>query len=149
MARGDHLFVPLGGLATHHGIDVGDGTVVHWTSGLDSTEWRGPRGSKDAKRNSAVRRTSSEYFSDGQPVSVRSYRKCLDADEVVRRALERVGERGYSLIWSNCEHFATWCKTMQVPAATAGAEALPLMAARRAASGRAARCIVSSLESRF
>lgn len=37
LKKGDHIFVkllPLN-LATHHGIHVGDGTVVHWTSGSD------------------------------------------------------------------------------------------------------------------
>ena len=32
---------------------------------------------------------------------------------VVKRARSRIGQRGYSLLYNNCEHFATWCKTGQ------------------------------------
>ena len=35
MAKGDHLFVYCGGYS-HHGIDVGDGNVIHF----DSTPFR-------------------------------------------------------------------------------------------------------------
>ncbi|CAJ1419889.1 unnamed protein product [Effrenium voratum] len=34
-------------------------------------------------------------------------------DEVLQRALSRVGESGYNLIWKNCEHFTEWCMTGQ------------------------------------
>jgi hypothetical protein len=30
---------------------------------------------------------------------------------VVHRAYTRLGERHYNLLFNNCEHFATWCKT--------------------------------------
>jgi len=30
-------------------------------------------------------------------------------DEIVRRARSRVGERGYRLLTSNCEHLCNWC----------------------------------------
>lgn len=32
-------------------------------------------------------------------------------EEVQRRALSRVGERKYNLVFRNCEHFAVWCAT--------------------------------------
>jgi hypothetical protein len=32
-------------------------------------------------------------------------------DVVVRRAESRLGEKKYNLLFNNCEHFATWCKT--------------------------------------
>ena len=34
MAKADHIIVPLFGPTKHHGIDIGDGTVVHPTSGM-------------------------------------------------------------------------------------------------------------------
>lgn len=54
-----------------------------------------------------------EDFCDGQWSSLRTrqYQQCFDAEVVVQRALSRVGETGYHLLWNNCEHFATWCKT--------------------------------------
>ena len=30
-------------------------------------------------------------------------------NEIVRRAYSRIGEKGYYLIFNNCEHFARWC----------------------------------------
>ena len=34
MAKGDHLYVDRGlGSFTHHGIDCGDGTVIHYKDG--------------------------------------------------------------------------------------------------------------------
>jgi hypothetical protein len=37
MARGDHIITRLVAYS-HHGIDLGDGTVVHWTKPADATE---------------------------------------------------------------------------------------------------------------
>ena len=31
--------------------------------------------------------------------------------ETVNRAISRVGEDKYNLLFNNCEHFAIWCKT--------------------------------------
>jgi len=39
------------------------------------------------------------------------YDWCYDAYRVLQRAKSRLGERKYNLLVSNCEHFATWCKT--------------------------------------
>lgn len=37
--------------------------------------------------------------------------KLYSAQETVERALSRVGEDRYDLLFNNCEHFAIWCKT--------------------------------------
>jgi len=37
--------------------------------------------------------------------------KIAEPDEVIERARSRVGEKKYSLLTNNCEHFAVWCKT--------------------------------------
>ena len=39
------------------------------------------------------------------------HKKCLDAQQVVRNARRRLGERKYHIVINNCEHFANWCKT--------------------------------------
>ena len=111
MAKGDHIFVPLSlcGLITHHGIDIGDGTVVHWTSGMP-----GNKSLTDAAArlsNAMIRRTPIEEFGDIEQIKVRVYQRwCYDADVVVERALEKLGRTDYSMWFNNCEHFATWCK---------------------------------------
>lgn len=42
--------------------------------------------------------------------------KCLPPDEVTKRAEGMLGQPGlhgkeYSIVYNNCKHFATWCKT--------------------------------------
>lgn len=37
--------------------------------------------------------------------------KLFTAEETVNRARSRIGERKYSLMFNNCEHFVMWCKT--------------------------------------
>ncbi len=35
----------------------------------------------------------------------------FEPDAVVARAESRLGRRDFHLVFNNCEHFATWCKT--------------------------------------
>jgi hypothetical protein len=136
MARGDHVYVNrIGALYNHHGIDCGDGTVVHYTS----RHWRQQR---------RIARTELEDFCRGDELRVRNYQEfevtlqqaaladklvnrgsrsvnqLLDSlrglptgaldfspDAVTARALSRVGESRFDIVSNNCEHFAAWCKT--------------------------------------
>ncbi|MBW2267205.1 MAG: lecithin retinol acyltransferase family protein [Deltaproteobacteria bacterium] len=133
MAFGDHIFVSrFRGVYTHHGIDCGDGWVIHYN---------GP-----TPLHCVVRRATWEEFGGGDPISVRPYaaterpheprgaweflgsrqlQRLLDActgrllgddvdtsrEAVVARAESRLGEGGFDFLFNNCEHFATWCKT--------------------------------------
>ena len=36
-------------------------------------------------------------------------RKKFEGSEIVRRARSKIGEKKYSLLFNNCEHFAFWC----------------------------------------
>ncbi|HEV7892431.1 MAG TPA: lecithin retinol acyltransferase family protein [Pyrinomonadaceae bacterium] len=99
MGFGDHLYVErAGGLYSHHAIDCGDGTVIHYW--IDDLPFR-----------SAVSRTTLEEFADGGGVRVRVYDECDPPDTAVRRALESLGARGFDPLTNNCEHFVVWCKT--------------------------------------
>jgi len=96
MAAADHLQVPRQhGLFNHHGIDLGDGTVAHYLEGRE------------------ILRSPLEEFSRGQPLSVVPYQaeQCSPAGVTLRRAMGRLGEQNYNLLFNNCEHFAHWCKT--------------------------------------
>ena len=96
MAVADHLQVPRQhGLFHHHGIDLGDGTVAHYLEGHE------------------ILRSPLEAFSRGQPVSLVPYdpQACSAAGVTLRRAMGRLGEQNYNLLFNNCEHFAHWCKT--------------------------------------
>lgn len=101
MARGDQLYVwrqfaNLDGVYQHHGIDVGDNEVIHYR-----------------KPSEVIEITSLQVFSRNNLVYVRSYPDgfCFIDDVVISRAYSRLGENGYNLMFNNCEHFATWCKT--------------------------------------
>jgi hypothetical protein len=96
MARGDHIYVRRSRYS-HHGVDCGDGTVIHYV---------GPRGS--IRR---VARTPLEGFAGGSAVKVRPYDRRLSADEAIQKAESRLGSVGYHLVRNNCEHFAAWCCT--------------------------------------
>ena len=94
MAAADHLQVPRQhGLFLHHGIDLGDGTVAHYLEGRE------------------ILRSALDDFSQGQPVSVVQHTQCSPQGVTLRRAMSRIGEQNYNLLFNNCEHFATWCKT--------------------------------------
>ena len=96
MAAADHLQVPRQhGLFNHHGIDLGDGTVAHYLEGRE------------------ILRSPLEEFSRDQPLSVVAYPEgeCSPTGVTLRRAMGRLGEQDYNLLFNNCEHFAHWCKT--------------------------------------
>ncbi|MFM7425288.1 MAG: lecithin retinol acyltransferase family protein [Elainella sp.] len=100
MARGDQIYVmrPLinmEGAYEHHGIDCGDGTVIHYYKGGEIA---------------TIARTTMATFARGNPVYVKSYPVSYLPDVVVERAESRLGEQQYALLTNNCEHFATWCK---------------------------------------
>jgi hypothetical protein len=95
MGRGDHIYINCG-VYTHHGIDSGDGTVIHYTG---------------EKLKGVISRTSMDSFASGKKVFAREYGKCDLPDIVIQRAESQLGNSGYNLFDNNCEHFATWCKT--------------------------------------
>ncbi|NJK36623.1 MAG: NC domain-containing protein [Oscillatoriales cyanobacterium RM1_1_9] len=99
MARGDQIYVyreffNLEGVYEHHGVDCGDGTVIHYR-----------------KPSETVERTSIETFARGNRLYTREYAFRYIPDTAIRRAESRLGERKYNLLVNNCEHFATWCVT--------------------------------------
>ncbi len=98
MARGDHIRVARRGY-WHHGIDCGDGAVIHYA------------GEQLEKKNAVLRRTPLDLFAREGNVEVVSYRSCDEPEIVIARAESRLGEASYRLICNNCEHFARWCKT--------------------------------------
>ena len=100
MAKGDHVKVRRTVYA-HHGIDIGDGTVVHFTGE--------PGNKSDAK----IRQTSMEDFLHGGELEIVKYKKCNPPNKVIKTALSRKKQEGYNLLNDNCEHFARYCKTGQ------------------------------------
>lgn len=103
MAKGEHIQARrMHGLYYHHGIDMGDGTVIHFS------------GEPLNRKQARVCRISEESFLDGAPKAVVNYshpNKVLSVEETLRLAEEQLDSVGYNLLYNNCEHFATYCKT--------------------------------------
>ena len=100
--RGDHIYVLREKMLVtyqHHGIDCGDGYVIHLSEG----------------RRKVVRDTMSQFLSkskDGVPyIYNHKPGKCDEPSLVIQRAMTRLGRDGYNPLTNNCEHFAFWCKT--------------------------------------
>ena len=106
MARGDHVFIYRSGYS-HHGIDIGEGKVVHF----ESDPWRKMADTIANSESARINVTSLEDFARGAPINVRQYDLADAIEVVVRRAESRVGDRDYDVFANNCEHFAVWCKT--------------------------------------
>ena len=98
MAYGDHIRVKRR-LYWHHGIDCGEGRVIHYT------------GEPFCREQGIVERTDLESFARGGRVEIVKYTHCVSPEIVVRRAESRLNESCYDLLDNNCEHFARWCKT--------------------------------------
>ena len=100
MAMGDHLYVPGRKPGVFHcGIDSGEGTVIHVWGHTPS--------------DAVVSEVCFADFAQGHKLSRVDYLiACYQPKEVVRRARSCIGKPfNYTLGESNCEHFATWCKT--------------------------------------
>lgn len=96
--KGDHIYVRRVGY-THHGVEVNDGMVIHFT------------GTPGSKRDAMIRRESIEVFRGSGVVEIRRYEQRLEPDVAVERAESKLGQSGYNLYANNCEHFARWCVT--------------------------------------
>lgn len=129
---GDHLKSPRG-LYTHHGIYVGNDSVIHYS------------GMSDGIQSGPVEEVSLKEFCGGNSFDVvrHDYYK-YSREDSVERARRRLGENAYSVTGNNCEHFVNWCiegdhKSGQVDTGTtAGSGALSTTA------GIASRAVVAS-----
>lgn len=95
MARGEHLVLRRNGY-THHGIDVGNGDVIHFNGSPF-------RRSSTAK----IEVCSLAEFSGDSSLTVIPHE--TNPDIVIQRAKSKVGQSRYNLLTNNCEHFARWC----------------------------------------
>lgn len=94
MSKGDHLFTDHISY-DHHGIDCGDGTVIHFSS----------------KRGGEIVRFSKSQFSEGKKIHLKRYQKKFSPNAIVERAKSQLGSNKYNLITNNCEHFCYYCTT--------------------------------------
>lgn len=109
MAKGDHIFIVrrIGGIPfQHHGVDMGDGTVVHLAPAS------GPCVAlKDDSGEFCVRRESYESFCRGESPRVVDHKNTRPVEDILSAATGCIGRTGYHLLDGNCEHFARMCVT--------------------------------------
>ncbi|HEY6100546.1 MAG TPA: lecithin retinol acyltransferase family protein [Anaeromyxobacter sp.] len=118
---GEHIRTRRDGRWTH-GIDCGDGTVIH----LD-----GPPGGARVRRS-----YRPEFVSGAELVEVVTHReRTFPPNEVVARAYSRIADAGMAAMFRDSEAFAEWCATGRLPAGPAN---VAILAPAPAASARAA-----------
>ncbi|MCQ2518009.1 MAG: lecithin retinol acyltransferase family protein [Lachnospiraceae bacterium] len=129
---GDVFGVSRHNLYEHYGIYIGNGMVINYRGDYDI-------GSKNTVRlerlkdvvgndelfvlhfyedGSVPRKISTKTEFNGAdrstkyvPQTFRYYSKIYSPQETISRAMSKLGEQDYNLLFHNCEHFAMWCKT--------------------------------------
>lgn len=104
-AMGDHIRVNRG-LYCHHGIYVSDEEVIHFTGNENDSilDWSKPE----------VISSDLDYFLKGDTLEVKEYtddelEDLYPVDHIVQYARTCLGDKGYNLVFNNCEHFANTC----------------------------------------
>ena len=85
----------------HYGIDMGDGTVIHFRGSLHYIQ-----------ADASIQRTSIQAFGKCDRIVIaKDVRYTYPLEEVAQRAMSMVGTDfgGYHFLTNNCEHFASWC----------------------------------------
>ncbi len=114
----------------HHGIDLGDGTVVHFGQPQVEDRPAEPGLTVDESvpeirerlfetKHYRIHRISRETFLKSAAVHcelqggvhIVKHATRLKPETIRERVLERIGQGEYALLTNNCEHFATWCVT--------------------------------------
>lgn len=114
------------GLYTHWGVAIGDGKIMHLSGDDDDGLGASVNGHFGSVSGSIftisgvdfqkakvkcddfwdVARESKADVNNSKDQYIRP-----DATHViVKRALSKMGQLGYNMLWSNCEHFASWCR---------------------------------------
>lgn len=103
--KGAHIRVNRG-LYYHHGIYIGNGQVIHFTGRDEDSvlDWSKPE----------VIETDLNYFLKDGVLEVKEYNEeelkdLYPADHIIAYAKACLGDKGYNLVFNNCEHFANTC----------------------------------------
>lgn len=127
---GNHIRVQrYGGVYSHHGIYISDDEVIHFSGDEDDSIL-----DNDACK---IISTTLSQFLQGGTLEVRQYseeekRVLNSVESIVENARAAIGDREYSLLFGNCEHFAYECtlgegKSIQVRKALLGEHPLGKM----------------------
>ncbi|XP_013416978.1 HRAS-like suppressor 3 [Lingula anatina] len=105
---------------SHWAVYIGDEQVVHLTGENDGIkDGKGDPGKFcspcGVQLKKAFVRVSLFWDVAGESKAVKNNGKDRKhrpsgCEEIVERALSKLGEIGYNVLWKNCEHFAAWCR---------------------------------------
>ena len=120
MGKGAHIYAGRGVYA-HHGIDIGDGTVIHYQGKAEGGQ---------------ISQDLISSFSPGKQIYEIKHKNCNSPDTTVKLAYEKFNQqrKNYHLFNSNCEHFAYWCKTQKNKSDQIGGVVTPLVSSSTAAA---------------
>jgi hypothetical protein len=97
---GDHIYVKRKGhFYSHHGIYAGKGMVLHFKGAV-----------KEKQDPSVIISDMATFLMNGK-LQRRLYRRRLPHAKTLQMARAHLKQKGYSLVFNNCEHFATYCAT--------------------------------------
>lgn len=102
LSLGSHIKTYRTGYS-HHGIYCGNGQVVHYSGFAQAFK----KGSLEITTLERFLGSEKKYYVIKYPAN----KVMFSAKDIVRRALSRIGEDRYNLVFNNCEHFAAWCMT--------------------------------------
>lgn len=85
LTLGCHLVTP------RIGLHICNEQVIHFTS------------------NSRIEIVSLSEFTDGNGYDIQKFHSKFSRQEIVERALSRLGDDNYNVVFNNCEHFVSWC----------------------------------------
>ncbi|KAH9500280.1 Phospholipase A and acyltransferase 3 [Bulinus truncatus] len=108
------------GVYSHWGVYIGDGRIVH-LAGEENDGINGDIQVKHVFTISGKRFNKARVAADNFWDVVGNDKAFINNDGdkkwsafhpevVVKNALEKIGQEGYNLISSNCEHFVNWCR---------------------------------------
>ena len=103
---GDHIRVNRSGIYNHHGIYVSDEEVIHFTGQEDDSVL-------DWSKCEVISTNLATFLKDGS-VEVKIYtdeewQDLYPVESIISYARACIGDRGYNLVFNNCEHFANVC----------------------------------------
>lgn len=104
-SKGNHIKVNRG-MYTHHGVYINDDEVIHFTGTEDDSVL-------DWAKNEVIK-TNIDYFLRGGQLEIKEYtddelQDLYPVDHIVAYARACLGDKGYNLVFNNCEHFANIC----------------------------------------
>ncbi|MCE5221191.1 MAG: lecithin retinol acyltransferase family protein [Clostridium sp.] len=104
-SKGEHIKVDRG-LYTHHGVYISNDEVIHFTGSEEDSvlDWSKPE----------VIKTDISYFLKDGELEVKEYtddelQDLYPVEHIVAYARACLGDKGYNLVFNNCEHFANVC----------------------------------------